>query len=259
MPETKSFQRFRARLDSLRQHVEVVDAALEATTKELAGGSLGHGPMEDGDAVALSDALGHASGTYPRLDKLPAHKWRPNFHQFSKQLNYEYGITLLYPYFEEYVKDMTDQLPVDASRYSQDAYSDLQIDAPKVIPYLSTVAKINSEVGALIVGKVRAKKYGRGMAQKIEDLCDLRVSKKNKRLAHMVLDVRNAFVHSGGMMSKELNESHGRVLEQELGAVEGRKITLTLPFVSNGVERIRAYVGDLDSCLVSGGWVAARK
>ncbi len=259
MPESTQFQRLRARFDYLHQYIETVDAALVAASEIIQGyGPLGTGPVGDGNAIRLSKALGHPLNRYKRLDNLPGHRWNGSFRNFSSQKNLEFGLTLISTYFEEYVKTVLKGLPEDATRYKATTYSDLDLEARSVVPILGDAERLKKEIGKRILSKIAAKRYARGIVDSLIKACGLTISPKNLRLAVMVLDVRNLFVHSSGTMTKELWNSHGKILFKELGVGVGKRIQLTLGFVGDCIKRVRTHAADFDAALIAGGWIPAR-
>lgn len=99
-PETTSFQRFRARIHDLKQHVQTVDIALVNAYRIM--------KAEPDKNKKISEALGYSSKKYTELN----HPIRvnPRILSHSKSSTHQYTIIILHTHFSEYVKGLLSEI-----------------------------------------------------------------------------------------------------------------------------------------------------
>lgn len=249
MQESRQSQVFRSRCEYLLQHVQVVEVALGLVQSAITEGTFNL-PEENRENAIFSDALSLNAGTYQRLGVLPTKQWGRTLHIHSRRRNYEFALGELYAYFDEYVRTIVEALPVSASRYPKSASEGIELSSHSVQKLISSEISIDHAVGECIVTAIKAKKFGKGMADEMGKLLGINIDPKTRHFAHFVLDVRNSLIHNGGKVSKTLVKEYGKLLTKELDTKEGKTIKLNYDFIVNGVVRIQDYVKHLDKLLV---------
>lgn len=254
MPESRQVQVFRSRCEYLEQHIQVVDAALNLVTDAIDAG-VSALPTNKRTGATLAEALNFDTTDYPRLQKLPARQWDRTLHTHSERRNYEFALGELYAYFDEYVRSIVEGLPISAARYPAAAADSVELKADRVKMLLRGNLDLDRAVGESIMQKIRAKRFGKGMAEELCRLFELDLDHRLQHYAHFVLDVRNALIHHSGRVSKSLVKEYGKLLKTELDVEVEKSLKLNFEFVSAAVLGIKTYMAHLDGMLLNKGYL----
>lgn len=257
MKESKSHQVFRARVDYLSQHHEVVAAALA-----VSDGAVKAADVADPAAFAtstLSCVLAGATSTaYPRLARLPARQWGRSFRAYSERLNGEYTLHLLYGHFEEYVYAIRASLPEVVGKYPGAVWEDVVVPADKVRLAAATPAAIDQLLGAVQKENLIALRSGREVCDRLIKVCALKIDSSKRDKAILVLDVRNCIVHNGGRISKAMVTRNRGLVKSILGMEAEDVVRLDAQLVRQMLAFVGEHVADVDGALIAQGIIPCR-
>lgn len=240
--ETVPFQRFRARIEYLQQHMQVVDLAI---TKIAATTRQSH---QNGGTIL--DALGINNQRYDRLRHPVNHDSR--VFNFSRAQNVEHAVVSLYRYFTEYMHGALSEIyatnPLVAAG-----------KAPGALQYAELV-KLGSydAIAEKIVGSVfRKLENERSTVQLLEKVLDhtgVNLDPKQKEKALMYLEMRHLFIHNHGKVDEPFHARYSHLVASKVG----NKLPTRFNIASNAISAVETMLRDVDTQLIATNFARSR-
>lgn len=241
-PETIAFQRFRGRIQFLKQHLQTVDVALVNAYNLM--------KSEKDKTKKIADSLGHSTKKYTELNH-PI-KVNPRILNHSKSSTHQYTIIILHAHFSEYVKGILseiyahDPIRVVGNHNGNMLYS-------KIIE-LDSLDKIKEEMVDDVFRKLENQRSTQKLLDEILKKGNATISNDIKHKGMAYLEMRHLFIHSGGIADKEFVDKYSDVVSTNIGS----KLPLGYPLVEGAIEAVREMCKQVDSAMINGGFVSKR-
>ena len=254
MKETAIHQKFRSRIDYLRQHVELVSLSLTEAGKTF------DEAIKADPSATITGALGLPAGKYKKLSSLPA-KTQQNFVKHSQNRTNENALQLLYAHLEEYAYEVASKLPVRLNAYNaEDALKGRSITAEELFHAHQDGESLDKLLAGVIKKQIQECESGRKTLEQIERRVAMgKIDQRKKSNMLFVMDIRNCLVHDAGKSTAALIEKWGKNLNKHLGIENpGKALKLDDQFIEKAIEWISEHVYDIDERLIDAGTLPPR-
>lgn len=202
MPESKSLQRYRGRIEHLEQHMQAIDVcftlALEATTANKPA------------AKTILGALGKEHAKYSRL-KQPAGEGLRVFN-FSKSQSFEHSLIALYRYFGEYLRNILGEM------YAKEPLAVVGKVAGNSLQFheLVNLGSYEAIILKMIDTTFRRLEDERSTTKLLEKIIGhtkVKVDEAVREEALRYLELRHLFIHNNGKCDVIFEKAHGAHLK----------------------------------------------
>lgn len=233
--ETLPFQRFRARLEYLQQHLQVVDLAIT----KLATSTRQH--HQNGGTIL--DALGVRNARYDRLRHPVTHDAR--VFNFSRSQNVSHAIISLYRFFAEYLHGVLSEIyAINPLVAAGKAPGSLQYAE---IVKLGNFEAISEKIVANVFRKLENERSTLQLLEKILDHTGVNPDPEQKEEALMYLEMRHLFVHSHGLIDESFSARFGH----RMSARVGNKLPTKFRIAQAALRAIDTLLRDIDTQLIA--------
>lgn len=245
MAETKSFQRYRGRIEHLEQHMQAVDVcislALEATRKNPS------------DSKNVLEALGKKHAKYSRL-KQPVGEG-PRIFNFSKSQSFEHSLIALYRYFGEYLRNILEEMyakdPLAIVGKVTGSSSSLQFHE------LVSLGSYDAIIKKMIDTTFRRLEDERSTTKLLEKVLNhtkITIDEKIKEEALRYLELRHLFIHNNGRCDAVYEKAHGKHLKVK----DGDDLPTDFKTTSAAAQSVTKLLKSIDHELLHGKFVPPR-
>lgn len=254
MNETAIHQKFRSRIDYLRQHVELVSLSLTEAGKTFSEA------LKVDPSATITGALGMPAGKYKKLSSLPA-KTQRNFVKHSQNRTNENALQLLYAHLEEYAYEIARKLPAKLNSYNaEDALKGKSITAEYLYQAHQLGESLDKLLAEVIKNQILECESGRKTLEQIERRVKIgKIDQRKKSNMLFIMDIRNCLVHDAGKATAALMEKWETNLKKHLGISKvGQPLKLNDQFIEKAINWISEHIYDVDERLIDGGVISAR-
>lgn len=241
-PETIAFQRFRGRIQLLKQHLQTVDVALVNAYNLM--------KAEKDKTKKIADSLGHSTKKYTELNH-PI-KVNPRILNHSKSSTHLYTVIILHAHFSEYIKGLLSEI------YSHEPIRVVgnhngNMPYSKIVE-LNSLEKIKMEMVDDVFRKLENQRSTQKLLDEILKKGGASIPEDVKHKGMAYLEMRHLFIHSGGIADKEFVDKYSNVVP----AKNGNRLPLGYPIVGSAIEAVREMCKQVDSAMLKGGFVIKR-
>lgn len=234
MPETKTHQRFRARIEYLEQHLQLVDVALAKFAQQAR-------PEQDSNR-SLCDIFSLDSQRHTRLDHPKREVARLT--SFSRSKNVEMALVMAYRYFGEYLRGILREI------YDHDPKMVVG-KAPGSISYhdivdLSNIEDIINRMIDDVFRRLEGERSTIKLLDKILQHTGVALTEATKSKALAYLDLRHLIIHQQSKIDDKYVAAHGHILD----VAEGAKIPLRFQTAEDAIKAIVSMIDDIDTQLI---------
>ena len=242
MAETASHQRFRARIEYLLQHMQVVDVGItllfrQTNAQHAAGGT-------------ILDALNIESARYDRLRHPVKHDAR--IFNFSRARNAEHSLVALHGHFTEYLRTILDEM------YQGNPLLVVG-KAPGTMQYqeivqLGTFEAISQNMIDNVFRKLENERSTTKLLEKVLNHTQVHLDPEQLDTAIMYLEMRHLIIHNGSKADAIFASRYaGRTRLSD-----GDRLPLLARTVQSAVAAVTTLVKDVDTQLLAGAFVNPR-
>lgn len=243
MPESKSLQRFRGRIEHLEQHMQAVDVcialALEVTKTNPKG------------EKTILGALDKVHAKYNRL-KQPVGEG-PRVFNFSKSQSFEHSLIALYRHFGEYLRSILEEM------YSKDPLAVVGKVTGTSLQFHELVSLGNYEsiVTKMIDTTFRRLEDERSTTKLLEKIIGhtkVKIDDVIREEALRYLELRHLFIHNNGRCDAIYEKVHGKHLKVK----DGDDLPTDFKTTSAAMEAVMKLVKSIDHELLHGKFIPPR-
>jgi hypothetical protein len=240
--ESTSFQKFRARLQFLRQHLQASDAGLSllSETAELA----------PDQSILISSFV--KPGKYSELNHPASEADRIINH--SRSLNAEFALIALYRYFTEYLRNLLGELyatrPLEVVNK---AGQNLTLSYTEIVK-LGDFKKITDEMVDTVFRKLEDMRSTQKLLEKILSGAGVTVDQTRIDDALCYLEMRHLLIHNNGEVDGDYEKRFGK----KVGASSGQKLPRRFDTVKDAIEAVNKLTGLIDHELLAKKLIASR-
>lgn len=243
MPESKSLQRFRSRIEHLEQHMQAVDVCIAlalATTKANPKG-----------AKTILGALNMSRAKYKRLEQ-PVGEGQRVFN-FSKSQSFEHSLIALYRYFGEYLRNILEEM------YNKDPLAVVGKVTGTSMQFHELVSLGNYEsiVTKMIDTTFRRLEDERSTTKLLDKIIGhtkVNIVAAVREEALRYLELRHLFIHNNGRCDAIYEKSHGKHLKVK----DGEDLPTDFKTTSAAMSAVMNLVKSIDHELLHGRFIPQR-
>lgn len=230
--ESKSYQKFRSKLEYIKQHLQLFDAAIKALSIALNSAT--------DNTSSMTKVLELNVKTYDKLNHPVKEKDRVI--SYSRSKSAEYTILELYAAFTHYMQDITKEM------YHKNPLKIVgKVDATVSLTY-AEIIKLGSfeKVGELMVTDIFRKFENERSTVKLIDKIlshtkvSIPTSLKNEAL--MYLEMRHLIIHNKGKADSKFKSTYGKRVKLK----ESEKLPTNFVMVSKAITRIQEFTQAID-------------
>lgn len=236
--ESKSYQRFRSRVEYIHQHLQVLDAAVKTLSGEITS--------EKDKTKFITDVLNLDKKAYNKL----AHpiSQRDRIISYSRSKSAEYTILELFSSFTHYMRDITEEMykkdPIMIVGKVNDGSSLTYVEIIK----LGTFEKIGDKMVNELFRKFENERSTTKLVDKILNHTKITIPKTQKETALMYLEMRHLFIHNKGKADDKFIRTYGKKLKIRADG----KLPTNFKTISTAIEKVRIFTKSIDDQLISG-------
>lgn len=243
MLESKSFQRFRNRIEHLEQHLQAIDVcitlALETTKSNPKA------------AKTILGALGKEQAKYNRL-KQPVGE-SPRVFNFSKSQSFEHSLIALYRYFGEYLRNILEEM------YGKNPLAVVGKVTGTSLQFHELVAlgSYESIVQKMIDTTFRRLEDERSTTKLLEKIIGhtkVKINDATREEALCYLELRHLFIHNNGCCDVIFEKAHGKHLKVK----DGDTLPTDFKTTSAAMGAVMKLVKSIDHELRNGKFIPPR-
>ena len=244
MAESISYQRFRNRIEQLKQHMQAVDLsisyALNTTKSKIKAGG------------TILEALGQKHNEYTHLKHPINHA--PRIFNFSKSLNFEHAIITLYRYFSEYLRGILKEM------YTKDPLVIVGKVQGNSLQFHELVAlgsydAIAQKMIATTFRRLEDERSTTKLFDRILGHTKIVITLKTKDDALMHLELRHLFIHNNGKCDALLEKNYGAHFRLK----DGDDLPTNYKTARAAITSIVALLKEVDHWLIIGNYIPARE
>lgn len=235
--ESKSFQLLRSRVEYLRQHLELLDAALTHTDNQLKLDCLGTKQVSEVLNVPNHSSLNHPTTERKRLIR------------YSRSKNAEYSIIELYKYFTEYLRNILGEMyqenpqkMIGSLTGNREAIS---LTAYKIVE-LGSYEKISEYIVSEVFRRLENEKSTPKLLSKILDYADITIEQSVKDNALMYLEMRHLYIHNNGKADAKFKSKYDDIIKLNRNG----KLPSTYTTTNAAIASIYELCQEIDSSLI---------
>lgn len=253
--ETTSFQQLRGTLDFLNTHIQLIDASLIKSIKELR--------KETDQDKDINEALGVNKSDYAKLNH-PV-KQHPAIFKHTQNKNIEYAMIQLYNSFTHYlqsiVKEMFAKQPMlivgkaVVNNKGEDKEG-LTIKYAEVIK-LGSYEAIQEEIVRKVFRSIEELRSTKKLLDRILSDTKVNIAKNKIEDALIYLEMRHLFIHGKGLVDDKYEKSYGDKFQPKLK--KGDKLPKTFPTFEKALTSIFELCRLIDQELIRTGLIEKRK
>lgn len=234
MPESRSYQRFRSRLEYLEQHMQVVDLcirlALDATKAS---------PPDQ----TILGALGVEHARYGRL-RHPVGEG-PRLFNFSRSQNFEHAIVALYRYFGEYLRGVLEEM------YSKDPLAIVGKVQGAALQFhelveLGSYEAVTARMVDITFRRLEDERSTTKMLDRLLSHTRVQISDDVRTSALCYLEMRHLFIHNNGRCDGVFAKHHGA----KFGVVSGDPLPTDYRTVCAAIAAVTKLLHAIDADLL---------
>lgn len=243
MPESKSLQRFRGRIEHLEQHLQAVDVCIAhalRTTKDN---------KQEGHTIL--DALDQKHVKYNRLSQ-PV-KESARVFNFSKSQSFEHSLIALYRYFGEYLRSILEEM------YGKDPLTVVGKVTGTSLQFheLVTLGSYEAIVTKMVDTTFRRLEDERSTTKLLDKIIGhtkVALDSNIREEALRYLELRHLFIHNNGNCDAIYERNHG----QHLKVKDGDCLPTDFKTTSAAIRAVMKLVKAIDHELLQGSFIPAR-
>ena len=241
--ETKSYQKFRSRIQYLEMHTQTIDAALNVMRHNIAS--------SDDKKTSLAEILGFEANRYSQLNHPTREKDRIINH--SRARNSEYAVITLYSYFTEYLQNILGEIyahkPLDVVGKSP---NELKFSYAEIVK-LGSFEAISEKMIANVFRNLENQKSTIELLDKILTRT-VTIDENIKTKGLKYLDMRHLFVHGSGIVDQDFVRKYG----EDTSLKVGDDLPTTYGNAKAAIEAVTLLCSTIDQSLISNGFVKSR-
>jgi len=243
VPETSSLQRYRARIEYLEQHIQLMDMALITIARQTR--------RNRHSSLSVQEAAGFEASRYSRLNHPVKHS--PRLISYSKYQNIRSGINSLYRDFSEYLRGILGEL------YRIDPLMVVG-KAPQSIQFQEVVKLIqNGCLEDKMIEDVFRKLENERSTIKLIERClehtSVVISDEIKNEAMAYLEMRHLHIHNGSKADQKYYDKYNDIVP----VVVGNNLPANFHTISSAISAVSMLVFEIDRQLVSRNTALARQ
>lgn len=248
--ETKALQRFRERLNSLRQNLELLDASLKVTERQCRcdGNTLGR---------TISEKIGYNKGQYKRLD-IPSKSQDIDRTYASVRITlHEHTLINLYRFFSDYMENIVKELiqanKCEALLKQIKSDSDYKLKYSEIIELDYNKEKIVESMAGRIYRKLEGLKSTTELLDRILKQVGLSddVSADLKMRALVYLNMRHLIIHRNSTADATFKDDVKRAKLNASDLLKNdNKLRLNFRVSSNAIDEVDKLCRDIDKGLI---------
>lgn len=236
MPESKSHQVFRSRMDSIELYLEAMDAAARIVFNILG--------RQENNGKTISEALPINCDGYSKLNHPSSHRAR--IYGFCKSKNYKNAIIETYGTFSEYMKnilkEMYETAPMQVVGKSNKS---LNLQFHEIVN-LGNFESIKNKMIADVFRSLENERSTIKLIDKIINGTGVAVTEYDKYSVLPYLEMRHLFMHNNGKVDQKFESNYGAAL----GLNKNNKVPTDYHNASMAVLETKKFVNKLDQELL---------
>lgn len=243
MPETISLQRFRARIEYLEQHIQLMDMSLVAVARQIR--------INKKNSVSMQEAAGFEAARYSRLNHPVKHYTR--IISYSKYQNIRGGIISLYRDFSEYLRGILGELyQLDPLMVVGKAPQSIQFQ--EVVQLLQQGILENKMIED-VFRKLENEKSTIKLLEKCLEHTSVAISDSMQNEALAYLEMRHLHIHNGSKVDQKYLDRYVSIVP----VVVGKNLPAKFNTISSAISAGSMLVFEIDRQLVSNNSALARQ
>lgn len=243
MSESKSYQRFRGRIEHLEQHLEAVDVcialALETTKAN---------PKK---AKTILGALDKDIPKYKRLKQPVAES--PRIFNYSKSQSFEHSLITLYRYFGEYLRGILEEMYSRAPLAVVGKVTGTSLQFHELVS-LGTYEAIVTKMIDITFRRLEDERSTTKLLEKIIGHTKVKIGDDLREAALRYLELRHLFIHNSGRCDAIYEKAHGKYFKVK----EGDDLPTDFKTTSAAMKAVMKLVKSIDHELLHGKFVPPR-
>ncbi|MCF7861583.1 hypothetical protein K9M79_05035 [Candidatus Woesearchaeota archaeon] len=234
--ESKSFQKFRSRVDYINQHLQIIDVSLRKTSQLLNKSKM--------KSETIVEFLNLDKNLYNMLNHPISNK--ANLFRYSRSRNNQYAMIELYKAFTCYLKDLLAEFfendPIKIAGKAQNSHlSFFQIVE------LGSYEKISDQIISSVFRKLENERSTSKLLEKILNHTKISIDDQKKFDGLMYLEIRHLIIHNNCKADDNFkNKYRNHVAIDSKG-----KISMTFDLVYKAIISITDLAKDIDEKLLS--------
>lgn len=237
--ESKSYQRFRSKVEYIKQHLQVFDAAIKSMSTELNSSKDKNEP--------ITKVLNLKETTYDKL-KHPV-KEKDRVISYSRSKSAEYSILELFATFTHYLQDITSEM------YQKSPLKIVGKVETNVSLTYSEIIKLGSfdKIGELMVADIFRKfeneRSTTKLIDKILNHTKVEINPTLKNQALMYLEMRHLIIHNKGKADSKFKNSYGEIVNLK----QNDKLPTNFGTITKAIDAIQEFTKEIDEQLLKEG------
>lgn len=243
MPESKSLQRFRSRVEHLEQHVQAVDVCVAlalATTK-----------ANPKAAKTILGAIGKDHDKYSRLRQPVGES--PRVFNYSKSQSYEHALIALYRHFGEYLRGILEEMYATDPLAIVGKVSGSSLQFHELVQLGSFDAIVKRMIDTTF-RRLEDERSTTKLLDKIVGHTKIKIDDVVREEALRYLELRHLFIHNGGRCDAVFEKAHGKHLKVK----DGDDLPTDFKTTSAAFQAVTKLLKAIDHELLHGKYVAPR-
>ena len=237
MPESKSHQIFRSRIDSIELYLEAMDAAARIAFNIL-------GRQESNDKT-ISEALPINCDGYAKLNHPSNHRAR--IYGFCKSKNYRNAIIETYGAFSEYMKNILKEMYETAPmQVVGKSIKTLKLKFHEIVN-LGDFESIKNKMIADVFRSLENERSTIKLIDKIINGTGVAITDHDKNSVMPYLEMRHLFIHNNGKVDENFELKYGA----DLGLNKNNKVPTNYDTASRAILETKIFVNKLDQELLN--------
>jgi hypothetical protein len=241
--ESKSFQKFRSRVEYLNQHLQIIDASLLTTSRLL-------NKVEDKSDI-ISSSLNLDGEIYDLLNHPVNDKLR--IINYSRSKNSEYAIIELYNAFSNYLKDLLIEF------YQKDPEKIAGKAAGQSLSFndivgLGSYENISQKIISVVFRKLENKRSTVKLLDGILSHTKIELDNNLKTKGLMYLEVRHLIIHSNCKADDEFKRKYDQLIQIKADG----KVPMKFDIVNDAIESLINLAKSIDKTLINENFIAMR-
>lgn len=237
MPESKSHQKFRSRIESIYLYLEAMDAAAR-----IAYNILGRA---NSAGKTISEALPINCSNYARLNHPSNHRSR--IYGYCKSKNCRSAIIENFGAFSEYMKNILSEM-YNTNPLAVVGKSNKKLDlAFHEIAKLDSFEAIKEKMISDVFRALENERSTINLIDKIIHGTGINITDYDKNIVLPYLELRHLLIHNHGKVDEKFESKYG----QAFGLSKGNKIPTTYEIASRALKETSIFIKKLDEELIS--------
>ncbi len=239
--ESKSFQRFRSKIEYINQNQQMIDASLKVLNSNLVSVS--------DKTKYITNHLNLNNTDYNKLNHPISEKDR--LLSYSRSKLAEYTILELYNSFTIYMRDITDEM------YEKEPLKIVgKVNSNATLTYIEIIKlgsfdKIKEQIVCEIFRKFENERSTVKLIDKILSHTDVEIPEALKDMALMYLEMRHLFIHNKGKADAKFKNRFGENIDLKTND----KLPTNFRIVSKAIETIYLFAKTIDDQLITKNYI----